>query len=79
MYMVNARNALTCRPSLVISKPMRVLVLTHPDVTRKNLWSLAKTIPEAWLGLKLAAFLLLLAGWKATLVTALLGLSRMGL
>ncbi len=64
---------------LVISKLMKALVLTHPDLTRTNLLSLANTIPGAWLGLKLAAFLLLLAGWKATQVTALLGVSRMGL
>jgi transposase len=58
---------------------MKALVLTHPDLTRTNLLSLANTIPGAWLGLKLAAFLLLLSGWKATQVTALLGVSRMGL
>lgn len=58
---------------------MQALVLTHPNLTRTNLLTLADTIPGAWLGLKLAAFLLLLAGWKATPVAALLGLSRRGL
>lgn len=56
-----------------------MLALDHPDLTRAKLLALAETIPGAWLGLKIAAFLLLLAGWKLTSVVELLGLSRMGL
>lgn len=58
---------------------MKALTLDHPDLTRAKLLGLAETIPGAWLGLKVAAFLLLLAGWKPTAVTELFGLSRMGL
>lgn len=58
---------------------MKALTLDHPDLTRAKLLALAETIPGAWLGLKVAAFLLLLAGWKPTAVTELFGVSRMGL
>ena len=53
---------------------MKALTLDHPDLTRAKLLALAETIPGAWLGLKVAAFLLLLAGWKPTAVTELFGL-----
>ena len=58
---------------------MKALTLDHPDLTRAKLLDLAETIPGAWLGLKIAALLLLLAGWKPAAVTALFGVSRMGL
>ena len=58
---------------------MKALTLDHPDLTRAKLLALAETIPGAWLGLKIAALLLLLAGWKPAVVTALFGVSRMGL
>ena len=58
---------------------MKALTLDHPDLTREKLLALAETLPGAWLGLKVAAFLLLVAGWKPTAVTQLFGLSRMGL
>ena len=58
---------------------MKTLALDHPDLTRPKLLALAETVPGAWLGLKIAAFLLLLAGWKPQQVVELFGLSRMGL
>jgi transposase len=58
---------------------MKTLPLEHPDLTRSKLLALAESIPGAWLGLKIAAFLLLLAGWKPQQVVELFGLSRMGL
>lgn len=58
---------------------MKTLALEHPDLTRSKLLKLGESIPGAWLGLKIAAFLLLLAGWKPSQVVELFGLSRMGL
>ncbi len=58
---------------------MKTLTLAHPDLTRAKLLALADTIPGAWLGLKIAAFLLGLHGWGPGDIAALLGLSRMAL
>jgi len=57
---------------------MKPLVLSHPELTRDSLLSLAEVIPGAWLGIRIAAFLLMLAGWKSTQVSELFGLSRWG-
>ena len=57
---------------------MKPLALSHPEVTRDALLNLAKVIPGAWLGIRIAAFLLMLAGWKSTQIAELFGLSRWG-
>jgi len=57
---------------------MKPLVLSHPELNRDALLSLADVIPGAWLGIRIAAFLLMLAGWKSTQVAELFGLSRWG-
>ncbi len=57
---------------------MKPLTLSHPELTRDALLSLAEVIPGAWVGIRIAAFLLILAGWKSTQVAELFGLSRWG-
>jgi len=57
---------------------MKPLTLWHPEVTRDALLNLAKVVPGAWLGIRIAAFLLMLAGWKSTQIAELFGLSRWG-
>lgn len=55
------------------------LQLTHPDATRARLMALAKDIPGAWVGMKIAALLLLLEGQRPGWITEVLGLTRMSL
>ena len=57
---------------------MKPLALCHPELTRDALLSLAEVIPGAWVGIRIAAFLLMLTGWKSTQVAELFGLSRWG-
>jgi transposase len=57
---------------------MKPLRLSHPQLTRDALLSLADVVPGAWVGIRIAAFLLILAGWKSTQVAELFGLSRWG-
>ena len=57
---------------------MRPLAISHSEVTRDALLNLAEVIPGAWLGIRIAAFLLMLAGWKSTQIAELFGLSRWG-
>ena len=57
---------------------MKPLTLSHPEFTRDALLGLAEVIPGAWFGIRIAAFLLMLAGWKSTQVAELFGLSRWG-
>ncbi len=58
---------------------MKALTLIHPEATREKLLSLAKQVPGAWVGLKIAALLLVLEGQRPGQVNASLGLSRMTL
>jgi transposase len=58
---------------------MKALTLTHPEVTREKLLGLAKQLPGAWVGLKIAAMLLVLEGQHPGQINASLGLSRMTL
>jgi transposase len=57
---------------------MKALTLSHQDLTREVLLRKAEEIPGAWVGIRIAAFLLMLAGWKSTQVADLFGLSRWG-
>jgi transposase len=57
---------------------MKPLALSHPELRRDALLSLAEAIPGAWAGIRIAAFLLMLTGWKSTQVAELFGLSRWG-
>ncbi len=55
------------------------LELTHRHATRPRLIALAKEIPGAWIGLKIAALLLLLEGQRPGWIAEVLGLTRMSL
>jgi len=58
---------------------MKALTLTHQEATREKLLTLAKQVPEARIGIKIAALLLVLEGQRPGRVNAMLGLSRMTL
>jgi transposase len=58
---------------------MKALSLTHQEATREKLLALAKQVPEARIGIKIAALLLVLEGQPPGRVNAMLGLSRMTL
>ncbi|MBI4495357.1 MAG: helix-turn-helix domain-containing protein [Deltaproteobacteria bacterium] len=55
------------------------LELTHPEATRARLMALAKDIPGAWIGIKIAALLLTLEGQRPGWIAEVLGLTRMSL
>lgn len=55
------------------------LQLTHLEATRARLVALAKAVPGAWIGIKIAALLLLLEGQRPGWITEVLGLTRMSL
>jgi transposase len=53
--------------------------ITHPKVTKESLVAFAKSIPGAWVGLRIAAILLILEGQRPGWTADVLGLSRMSL
>jgi transposase len=55
---------------------MKALTLQHAEVTRQALLAQADAIPGAWIGIRIAALLLWLAGWKSTAIAELFGVSR---
>jgi len=55
------------------------LALTHAEATKEKLLALADKIPGAWVGLKIAALLLVLEGQRPIWITEVLGLTRMSL
>ena len=55
---------------------MKALTLSHPTVTRDILLRKADETPGAWIGIRIAALLLILSGWKSTQVAELFGLTR---
>lgn len=55
---------------------MKALTITNTGVTRQRLLEAAEEIPGAWAGIRIAALLLLLSGWKSTTIASLFGLSR---
>jgi len=57
---------------------MKALTLSHQELTREALLRKAEEIHGAWVGIRIAAFLLMLAGWKSTQIADLFGLSRWG-
>lgn len=57
---------------------MKALLINNTQITRQSLLEMAEKIPGAWVGIRIAAFLLLLSGWKSTDVASLFGLSRWG-
>ncbi|MEK7806469.1 MAG: helix-turn-helix domain-containing protein [Chloroflexota bacterium] len=55
------------------------LELRHPEATRARLVAIAKEIPGARIGLKIAALLLVLEGQRPSWIVDVLGLTRMSL
>ena len=55
---------------------MKALTLRHPSLTREILLRTADETPGAWSGIRIAALLLMLSGWKSTQVAGLFGLTR---
>ena len=55
------------------------LTVTHPSVSKEVLVALASDIPGAWIGIKIAALLLVLEGQRPGWIAAVLGLTRMSL
>jgi transposase len=50
--------------------------VTHVSITEKALLRKAESIPGAWSGIRIAALLLLLKGWKSSAISQLFGVSR---
>jgi len=55
---------------------MKALIITNKSVTRKVLLGMAKKIPGAWIGFRIAAILLVLEGWKSSQIARLFDLTR---
>jgi transposase len=55
---------------------MKALTLDHPGLTGKALLRLADRTPGAWVGIRIAVLLLILAGWKSARAAELFGLTR---
>ena len=55
---------------------MKTLTLHHPEMTRHALLAQADSIPGAWIGIRIAALLLWLSGWKSPAIAQLFGVSR---
>ena len=55
---------------------MKALTLHHAELTRQALLAKADVIAGAWIGIRIAALLLGLAGWKSTAIAQLFGVSR---
>lgn len=55
---------------------MRALSVTNSAVNRDKLLKMAESAPGAWMGIRIAAMLLILKGWSCTQVAELFDLSR---
>lgn len=55
---------------------MKALSLADKEQTRQALLTLAKRVPGAWIGIKIAALLLVLEGQRRGWIAALFGMSR---
>ncbi len=55
------------------------LTLTHPAAKKERLLAVAEEIPGAWIGIKIAALLLVVEGQRPGWITEVLGLTRMSL
>jgi len=58
---------------------MKRLSLDHPDLIRAQLLDLAQKAPGAWVGIRIAALLLVVEGQRSGWITQVLGLTRMSL
>jgi transposase len=55
------------------------LSLTHPSAKKERLLALAEQVPGAWIGMKIAALLLVLEGQRPGWICEVLGVTRMSL
>src|SRR3972149_8625295 len=55
------------------------LILAHKEAKKERLLALAEQIPGAWVGIKIAALLLVLEGQRPGWICKVLGLTRMSL
>jgi transposase len=55
---------------------MKALTVTNKSLTREALLEMAAKTPGAWIGIRIAALLLLLEGWKSSQIARLFGLTR---
>ena len=55
---------------------MKALTVTNTEVSRETLLRFAERAPGAWLGIRIAAILLILEGWRSTQVAELFDLGR---
>lgn len=55
------------------------LTLTHGEAQKDQLLAFARTIPGAWIGIKIAALLLVIEGQRPGWISEVLGLTRMSL
>jgi transposase len=55
------------------------LSLTNSEVNKETLLAFARTVPGAWIGIKIAALLLLIEGQRPGWIGTVLGLNRMSL
>jgi transposase len=55
---------------------MRALTVTNRGVTREVLLGMARKVPGAWIGLRIAGMLLVLEGWRSTEVARLFDVAR---
>src|SRR4030065_2908044 len=55
------------------------LIVEHKEAKKERLLALAEQIPGAWIGIKIAALLLVLEGQRPGWITEVLGLTRMSL
>ena len=55
---------------------MKALTISHIDITKELLLRKAEKTPGAWVGIRIAALLLVLSGWKSSQVAELFGLTR---
>jgi len=55
---------------------MKPLKITNPEITVENLLKQASFTPGAWVGIRIAALILVLTGWRSTAVANLFRLSR---
>ena len=55
---------------------MKALSIKHSAVTRESLLRMAEEIPGAWIGIRIAGYLLILSGWTSSQVAEMFGLTR---
>jgi transposase len=55
---------------------MKPLSVTNPEVSRESLLRFAERVPGAWLGIRIAAIVLILEGFRSTQVAELFDLGR---